>query len=353
MATRDEQDAHPIALTCAVEWLSVPTIQAGAGEQAKGRAKNKPFRMVAYSGGVATIDWYGPCVFDLDTMDLAAGVARLPSLIGHDPDRIVGFVEKRSRLPDEGLVCEGEAFAGMADADKVLEAAERGFPWQASVWLAPGSRERLDPGAKATVNGREVSGPVTIMRNTRLKELTFCSLGGDPNTSAAIAASRGGSMSTPAAQTSPAPASSPTPAPTASASATPAPIPSERAGLGQLLAEAPGHEGLIATLYAKGESDSAIRAACAKKTQELMASKDHELADLRARVAQPGIGFNGAARQEGDPRAMSASAEPAGAHTIKAQAEAVWAKSPKLQAEFGGEFKWFLAECVRDGQVKE
>jgi hypothetical protein len=381
MPVADLKTDHPIALRCALEWLPVRAA-AGEAESQKVDKRDRRYRMVAYTGGIASIGYYGRSVFDFETMDIGPQ-AKTPNLRDHDPGKIIGFAEQRAvekvsategapALP--GLVCEGVLLGGLNEhADEVIEAAERGFPWQASVWLQPGTIEWVEAGTDLTVNGRTLSGPFVLHRNTRLKEISFLPLGGDPDTSAEVAkaaAANGGTMSTKTSPTvaaqlaaaaapaaAPAAATNEAPAAPAQASAPAAPpVAPARAELGELLAEAPGHEGLVASMFAKGDTAQAIRAAVAAKTREALAAKDAEIAQLRAQVAQPGIGFNGAARQAGDPKAAApagATTVEAGADPLRASAQAVWDKKPELRAQFGHRFEWYLAECRSTGRVEE
>ena len=59
-----------------------------------------------------------------------------------------------------------------------------GFPWQASVYVPPKAIERLEEGQTATVNGRTITGPGHVFRESSLREVTFTSLGADENTHA-------------------------------------------------------------------------------------------------------------------------------------------------------------------------
>jgi hypothetical protein len=382
MPVADLKTDHPIALRCALEWLPVRAA-AAAAEAEKVDKRDRRYRMVAYTGGIASIGYYGRSVFDFDTMDIGPQ-AKTPNLRDHDPGKIIGFAEQRAvekvaategaeALP--GLVCEGVLLGGLNEhADEVIEAAERGFPWQASVWLQPGTIEWVEAGTDLTVNGRTLSGPFVLHRNTRLKEISFLPLGGDPDTSAEVAkaAANGGTMSTktsPALAAQLAAAAAPVSPPAAESPATPPPVQAAapaapaapavapaRAELGELLAEAPGHEGLVASMFAKGDTAQAIRAAVAAKTREALAAKDAEIAQLRAQVAQPGIGFNAAARQAGDPKAAApagAATAEVGADPLRASAQAVWDKKPELRAQFGHRFEWYLAECRSTGRVEE
>jgi hypothetical protein len=94
-------------------------------------------------------------------------------------------------VDDKGVQIEG-VFSGQAEhVSKVTEPAKNGFQWQLSIGADPIRTEFLEAGATTTVNGREVTGPLTISRETRLGEISFVPLGADGDTSAAVSASRG------------------------------------------------------------------------------------------------------------------------------------------------------------------
>jgi hypothetical protein len=55
-----------------------------------------------------------------------------------------------------------------------------------SVFIEPGEIDQLQPGAKTSVNGREVTGPLTIFRNNLIREVSFTPTGQDAQTSAQV-----------------------------------------------------------------------------------------------------------------------------------------------------------------------
>jgi hypothetical protein len=74
---------------------------------------------------------------------------------------------------------------------KVTAPAKNGFEWQLSIGAITIRTEFVEAGKTATVNGREVVGPVTISRETELKEISFVPLGADDATSVSVTASQG------------------------------------------------------------------------------------------------------------------------------------------------------------------
>lgn len=139
------------------------------------------FRMVANSGGVIEghPHWGN---FSIDLEGLNIGRQRKPALRDHDAQRIVGHTYS-IQVTDEGLVAEG-TFSDTPDGREVSQMLSDGFPWQASVYVPPKAIERLEEGQTAKVNGRTITGPGHIFRESSLREVTFTSLGADENTHA-------------------------------------------------------------------------------------------------------------------------------------------------------------------------
>lgn len=136
-------------------------IQAAAGE-----GKRPTFEITAYTGApIQVFGFYSPVIVDLT--GLKAASQTIPVLLGHDPDRIVGqtnAVSIGAEVKIGGLVTGDNAHA-----QEVTSQAKNGFRWQASIGASVDRREFLDAGKTATVNGREISGPMVIAREATLK----------------------------------------------------------------------------------------------------------------------------------------------------------------------------------------
>lgn len=161
-----------------IRWIAAAA--SDAGDDAPRR-----FTMVAYTGGEALID-FGRVVFDLSGIRAAA--EKLPILLNHDFDRVVGHAD-RIEIGPRRITLRGVVSGGGAAADEVLAAARRGFPWMASVGVYPERVERVEEGATAKANGRGFRGPLYIVRAGVLGEASCVPLGGDTNTSMSVAAS--------------------------------------------------------------------------------------------------------------------------------------------------------------------
>jgi hypothetical protein len=76
--------------------------------------------------------------------------------------------------------------------DEVRHLAGNGFQWQLSIGADPVRTEELDAGKDDHGQRPEVTGPLTISRETVIGEISFVPLGADGDTSATVSASRGG-----------------------------------------------------------------------------------------------------------------------------------------------------------------
>lgn len=156
-----------------IRLMSTFNLMEGEGDDAK------RFDMVAYTGAAVEVGFGIPTVFDLSAMSVSKG--NLPILLQHDPERRVGFGEaienSGSSLTIQGQFLENE------HAEEVIRDSKQGFPWQASVGLAPKAVEFIDSGNKATINGQVFEGPV-LRVSSQLRESSFVSMGADGETSA-------------------------------------------------------------------------------------------------------------------------------------------------------------------------
>jgi hypothetical protein len=167
-------------LTCASEALELLAASTGEGGKLL-----RPFQMNAYTGAAMRLEgFFRPVIIDLAGMRIPS--KRLPILRGHDPERIVAHTDEveasAQRLRVKGLM------SGVGvHAQEVLQLADNGFPWQASVGASVEKMEYVDAGGSAKVNGRNVEGPLVVARQSTLREISFVPLGADPGTSAKVA----------------------------------------------------------------------------------------------------------------------------------------------------------------------
>ena len=146
------------------------------------------FELVAYTGRSIRQAWSrNPLVVDLSGMD--ASRQSIPILWGHDSsiDSVLG---QSTQIVNDGqqLIVAGELIGEGETAQKVIALARRGMKFQASIGADTSRIENVAPGQSVTVNGREFSGPISVVRGSALRETSIVLMGADANTSAAIAA---------------------------------------------------------------------------------------------------------------------------------------------------------------------
>jgi hypothetical protein len=144
--------------------------------------------MVAYTGGPMKVaGWRNPVVVDL--AGLAIPSQSRPIRFGHDANSGVGHSDS-IRVQDGRLVAAGVVSRDTAAAREIIVSAKNGFPWQASIGASVEQFEFVKENQTVLVNGREFSGPINVVRQATLGEISFVDLGADGNTSASVAAAR-------------------------------------------------------------------------------------------------------------------------------------------------------------------
>jgi hypothetical protein len=164
--------------------FTVPvTIQAAS---AKGPSRR--FEIVAYTGGTLSLPKLFPHPVIVDLRGVTGIDRVLPILKDHQSHLLVGHTD---RIHNDGrrMVATGVVSGAGPAAREVIDANDRGFPWQASIGGQVVKAEFVHPGTSVEVNGQRFEGPVIVARQFRLKEISFVVLGADEETSARIAAS--------------------------------------------------------------------------------------------------------------------------------------------------------------------
>jgi hypothetical protein len=155
--------------------------------EAAGDNKEVPkFSMVAYTGGPMMIEGFpNPVVVDLE--GLAIDRQDIPIRLDHNPRQGVGHT-KRVAIENGHVVAEGLISRDTSYARDVAKSASNGFPWQASIGAAVLKADFIPNGQTVQVNGRTFDGPLYVVRQAVLKEISFVDNGADSQTSAKIAA---------------------------------------------------------------------------------------------------------------------------------------------------------------------
>jgi len=142
-------------------------------------------KLVARSGEPIDHWWWGRVVHDFSGMRLYKDRCTLD--YNHWQDEVLGYAD-RFDVSNGELAVEGELISLRDDdrANEVLQKGLAGVPWEASIKFDPHDKlriEELADGVTAEVNGRTVTGPVTILREWTLRGIAICPYGTDPNTS--------------------------------------------------------------------------------------------------------------------------------------------------------------------------
>jgi hypothetical protein len=144
------------------------------------------FQMLAYTGGPMRIaGWKHAVIIDLAGLSIPA--QSRPIRFGHDPLAGVGHTDS-IRIEQGQLLASGVVSRDTAAAREVVTSSKNGFPWQASVGASVDEFEFVKEHQQVTVNGRQYSGPLNVVRKSTLGEISFVDLGADGATSARVAA---------------------------------------------------------------------------------------------------------------------------------------------------------------------
>ncbi len=155
-----------------------------AVEQPVEGKKKRTFTGVAYSGEPIVDHWYWDrIIFDLDSMQIKG---RIPALLEHCSKQRAGAINSHSINYEQGLVISGDLMSNEYGT-QVAQDSDDGFPWQMSVRIEPSSTEEIAADKTVFVNGKTHQGPITVFRGGRIREVSFCALGADDNTSAVAA----------------------------------------------------------------------------------------------------------------------------------------------------------------------
>jgi phage major head subunit gpT-like protein/phage head maturation protease len=164
---------------------AVQFVAAGAGDGMPSQPRK--FSIEAYTGAAIRQAWSA----ELIVIDLAGMKfnQKIPIVMGHDYTMSSILGQATSVRAENGrLYVEGEILAESDLARQVTALAEKGFAWQASVGADVMRHQKVAAGESVTVNGQTFMGPVRIVKASKLREVSFVTLGADDATSARIAA---------------------------------------------------------------------------------------------------------------------------------------------------------------------
>ena len=169
-----------------MELNATATIELEAAANAEGQTMLPRFRMLAYTGTPMRVGgWRHPVVLDLAGLSIPS--QSRPIRFGHDPLSGVGHTDS-IRVEQGQLVAGGLVSRDTPAAREVVTSSRNGFPWQASVGASVEEFEFVKESQQVTVNGKQYSGPLNVVRRSTLGEISFVDLGADGSTSASISA---------------------------------------------------------------------------------------------------------------------------------------------------------------------
>lgn len=155
--------------------------QGGTVEFAKD-GESQTFTMDGYTGAGMPHPFFGMVYISVKGVKFekkTVGVLR-----EHARDRIVGFGTPARR--DGHIVIKNGKFSQVTtDGQEVAGLCAEGFPWECSINIDNAQVVDLLANEKMEVNGAMVKGPAVVFAKSRLREVSFCSLGMDAGTSVA------------------------------------------------------------------------------------------------------------------------------------------------------------------------
>ena len=150
-------------------------------------AKFPRLSIEAYTGVACQQSWSAvPVVTDLAGVKVG-DVSLLLDHNWYDWDAILGdcdTVDNNGRT----LMVAGDVIGDGPMVEKYIRLASRGKKFQASIGALIERRETVEAGVQVTVNGRDFVGPIVVVRECTLMEVSVLLFGADANTSAALAA---------------------------------------------------------------------------------------------------------------------------------------------------------------------
>ncbi|MGP4950711.1 hypothetical protein ACTXGO_00860 [Psychrobacter sp. T6-1] len=118
----------------------------------------------------------------------------VPALLLHDRAQRAGF--GKLSVESNQLMMNGMLLNNVYGRE-VADESDAGFPWQMSVHVNANSIHELGQNETATVNGAEVTGPLVILKNCSVSEVSFTPTGVDSETNAVALADSGLPKATP------------------------------------------------------------------------------------------------------------------------------------------------------------
>ena len=166
-------------------------VLAARDVRVEGGQKRRPrVNILAYTGGIMRVPGWDDIVIDLAGLDASGSVAILSD---HDSSRRGVVGHGQAEVTGNWLTVTGTISATGQAAREIVDAAENGFPWQASVGVEVLERRPVRAGQRVEVNGGSVEAPAggfMLVTKGRLREVSVVGIGCDGGTAVSIAAAR-------------------------------------------------------------------------------------------------------------------------------------------------------------------
>lgn len=170
--------------------LSGGKLKLAAPENAADQSRRAVRLNVRSREGVSS--WYWGMIYhELSGMTPAKDVLALDWC--HDDMQLVGKLDQFNPAGADGFEASGELISvepGDAAA-RIMAQIDAGIPYEASIFFDRPVIEEVAPGAMASVNGEDVTGPAVIVRKCVLRGVAVCPYGADLGTSTNALAARG------------------------------------------------------------------------------------------------------------------------------------------------------------------
>jgi hypothetical protein len=146
-------------------------------------AKSAKVTLIARSGDAVEIKGWGRVVHDFSGM---SHKAKIPLDWEHDQSDSNGWLNKFDTSSGD-LVCSGAIVIADEQTAALVTKMTAGVPFEASIQFNEDCLMEFVPeGFSVNVNGRDIAGPVTVVREWSLKAVAIVKFGKDRNTSAEV-----------------------------------------------------------------------------------------------------------------------------------------------------------------------
>ena len=154
-------------------------------ERVSGESLTAPISMLARVSEPIDHWYWGKIVHDF------SGMKHKPTIpVDWEHQQEIGYLDKFN-VDDDGLHVGGEIVPFSTDdkASELIHKGQRGVPYEASIdWSGNGTKiQNVEEGELVTVNGKEFSGPLTVVREWPLRAVAVCKFGADGGTKSRFA----------------------------------------------------------------------------------------------------------------------------------------------------------------------